>query len=384
MHLDNEFKALRPEVGRPSSVVVAGHRRALDAAIADGRTAPRRHLDSGQIRRLVAVAAALAVIVAGGIGWWAASRGDDVRLDTGPAGTPATSSDPTSTTQPAATVPGAAAAPAGDGGQSTATVTAPPGGGLACGPGTPIGSSLPGFLQLLPDEADAAGTSAFDAEGRLVTRRENGRFAVEALWPAPDRQLYAADAPPDSGRLIDAMGTYTSNESTDYQVFGDGAPITVLRVLINAPVDVDGPCRYVQFTVSERGATIARFAYDLGARGGAGLADREPLIIETRQVNAAPAEAVPCDGADANGTPPNEAADMQGPVAPTPAEALDAFLSTPGSTYLTSGYVEMITPDGTYTYGAPYDEKGSRWVTLVTVKAVDGGWSATHVTASGC
>ncbi len=42
MHLDNELKALRPDVGRPSPTVVAGHRRALDAAIAEGRTASRR------------------------------------------------------------------------------------------------------------------------------------------------------------------------------------------------------------------------------------------------------------------------------------------------------------------------------------------------------
>lgn len=391
MHLDNELKALRPDVGRPSPTVVAGHRRVLDAAIAEGRTGPLRHPGGGQVRRLVAVAAVLAVVVAGGVGWWAAARGDDVRLDTGPAGTPATSSDPTSTTQPATTALGAAAGPAGTGDQSTPTVTFAPGAGLACGPGTPTGDSLPAFVQLLPDDPDAtAGPGTFDADGHLVTRRENGQFAVEALWPAPERQLYAADAEPNAPATT-SFGNYslhstTGGETADMVVEQQTGDVTALRILTSGSVNVSDQCRYVLVTVFDRGEPIARFTYDLAAdAGGAGMVDRGPLVVETRQVAEAPTEATPCGGAGATGVPPNRAETPRGPVAPTPAGALDAYLATPEADfYYHSGYVEMITPDGTYTYGARFDGDASQWVTLVTVTPVDGGWAVTHLNSSGC
>lgn len=392
MHLDNELKALRPDVGRPSPTVVAGHRRALDAAIAEGRTASRRGRAGGERPRWLVAAAAVAVVVAGGVGWWAAARGDDVRLDTGPAGTPATSSDPTSTTQPATTALGAAAGPAGTGGQATPTVTFAPGAGLACGPGTPTGDSLPAFVQLLPDDPDAtAGPGTFDADGHLVTRREGQRFAVEALWPAPERQLYARDAGPDAPPSSN-FGNYSWRDGSggaaplEVVVEQETGDVTALRVLASGTVDVTEPCRYALFTVFDRGKAIARFSYDLGAEtGGAGMIDRAPLVVETRQVAEAPTEATPCGGAGATGVPPNRDETPRGPVAPTPAGALDAYLATPEADfYYHSGYVEMITPDGTYTYGARFDGDASQWVTLVTVTPVDGGWAVTRLNSSGC
>ena len=291
----------------------------------------------------------------------------------------------TVTADPATTV--VAGAAVGD--QSTPTVTFAPGAGSTCGPGTPLGSSLPAFLQLLPDEPDAAGPATFDAEGHLVTRRESGRFAVEALWPAPDRQLYAPDGAADevSPRPYGSITVLGSHETgSDVTVSGATGGTTVLRVLISDPVAVDEACRYVQFTVTEDDAVIARFAYDLAAIGDESpLVDRGPLVVETRQVAEAPAETVPCGGADDNGSPPNLDETAVGPAAPTPAEALDAYLATPeAATFYRSGYVEMITPDGTYVYGARFEGDPSQWVTLVTVERVQGGWAATRVSASGC
>lgn len=387
MHLENELRALRPQVGRPSPATVAGHRGALDAAIAEGRTASRRshRAADGRPRWMLAVAAVLAVVVAGGATWWVTTRNGDVRLDTGPAGSPATATTVTTTAEPATTVLGAASEPGAGGDQSTATVTFAPGSGLACGPGTPTGSSLPGFLQLLPDEPEAAGQSTFDADGRLVTRRENEHFAVEALWPAPDRQLYAGDGPADGlGRADDDISYGVSLDGfRELVVSASSGEVSALRVLINDAVAVAEPCRYIQFTVSERSEPIARFVYDLAAGDNQGpIVDRSPLVVDTRQVAEAPADAVPCNGGP--GAPANEDVVIEGPVAPTPAEALDAFLATPDASYYQSGYVEFITPDGASTYGAPIEPGSSQWVTLVTVSPVDGGWAATHVTASGC
>ncbi len=390
MHLDDELRALRPRVGRPSAATVAGHRRALDTAIASGRTESGRGPGSGdgRPRWLLTVAAALAVVVAGGLTWWAATtRGDDdVRLDTGPAASPATDADTpaTVTAPPATTVLDAA-------GQSTPTVTFAPGSGgdLACGPVTPTGDMLPAFLQLLPYEPEAAsGRSTFDAEGRLITRRESERVAVEAMWPAPDRQLYAAEGQDDGVGRSDLGISYglSSEGQTELIVKGSTGEFTALKVLTSGALDVAGPCRYIQFTVSEQGRQIARFTYDLATGDGQpALVNRGPLVTESRQVAEAPAVAAPCGGADANGAPPNEDQATQGPVAATPAQALEAFLTTPpAATYLSSGYVEMITPDGTHVYGVPIEPGDSDWVTLVTVTPLEGGWAATHVTASGC
>lgn len=389
MHLDNELRALRPQVGRPSVATVAGHRRALDVAIAEGRTAPRlrRRGPDGRPHWLAAVAAVLVVVVAGGAVWWATARTDEVRLDTGPAGSPTSAPTGTTTADPATTVLGAASGPGAAGGQPTATVTFAPGTALACGPGTPLGSSLPGFLQLLPDAPEAAGRSTFDADGRLVTVRETARFAVEAVWPAPERQLYASPGESDGlGRADDNISYGVSLDGfRQLVVSASSGEVTALRVLISDAVAVTDRCRYVQFTVSEQGRSIARFTYDLAGDSQPAVVDRGPLVVETREVAAAPSGAVPCGGADANGTPPNDDSAAQGPVAPTPAEALEAYLATPAAaTYYQSGYVEMITADRVYTYGAPIEPGSSRWVTLVTVQPVDGGWAATHVTASGC
>ncbi len=387
MHLDNELHALKPQVGRPSAATVAGHRQALDTAIAEGRTAPGRSRSDpdGRPRWMLTIAAVLAVAVAGGA-TWLAIRSDDVRLDTGPADAPTVISGETSTNQPATTTQlGAAPGSGGAGEGPTATVTFAPGSGLACGPGTPLGSSLPGFLQVLPDEPGATGTSTFDGDGRLVTRRETERFAVEALWPAPDRQLYAADGTADGlGRADDDINYDLSPEGqTELVVPSSTGELTALRILISGAVEVAAPCRFIQFTVSEQGEPIARFVYDLAAdEGQAPIADRSPLVVDTRRVPEAPAEVLPCNGGP--GAPPNDDAAADGPVAPTPAEALDAYLATPAGSYYQSGYVEMITPDGTYTYGAPIEPGSAEWVTLVTVSPVDGGWAATHVTASGC
>ncbi|MEZ5406956.1 MAG: hypothetical protein R2761_02960 [Acidimicrobiales bacterium] len=380
MHLDNELRSLRPEVGQPSAAVAAGHRRALDAAIAEGRTARRRAPLNGRRRWMLTIAAVLAVIVAGGATWWA-TRSGDVRLDTGPTATSAE----TSTAQPATTALGATPGSASEGDQSTATTVLPPG-GLDCGPGTQTGSSLPGFLQVLPDEAGAIGTTTFDGDGRLVTRRETERFVVEALWPAPDRQLYAADGTADGlGRADSDINYDLSPEGqTELVVLSGVGELTALRILISGAVKVAEHCRFIQFTVSEQGEAIARFVYDLAAGDGqAPIADRSPLVVETRQMSEAPAEALPCNGGP--GAPPNDDLAANGPAAPTPAEALDAYLTTPAAaTYYQSGYVEMVTPDGTYTYGAPIAPGSAEWVTLVTVSPVDGGWAATHATASGC
>lgn len=383
MHLDNELKALRPEVGRPLAATVAGHRRNLDAAIAEGRTAPRRHLDGGQIRRLAAVAAVLAVIVAGGVAWWATTRGDDVRLDTGPAGSPGNDGDTPATV----TAPSGATLVGPGNGQSTPTVTFAPDTPLTCGPDSPAGDMLPGPLQILPDETGSAtGSTTFDAGGRAVIRRENERYAVEALWPAPDRVLYAKDRAadaPDATNFGNVSMHSRAAGGYDVVVEREVGDVTPLSIVTSGTVNVEATCRYVLFTVSERGQAIARFTYDLTAEGGAAMVDRAPLVVETRQVAEAPADAVPCDGGP--GAPPNDDEAIKGPVAPTPAEALDAYLATPEADfYYHSGYVELITPDGSYVYGARFDGDPSQWVTLVTVEPVQGGWAVTHLNSSGC
>ena len=390
MHLENELRALRPEVGRPSAATVAEHRRALDTAIAEGRTASpgRRHPDDRRPTRwLVAAAAVLAVIVAGGV-LWSATRSRDVRIDTGPADTPGpgtTATEPTTVLDAAASGSGAGAG-AGDG--ASPTVTFAPDAPLTCGPDSPTGDSLPGYLQILPDETGATTgrPATFDADGRAVIRRENERYAVEALWPAPDRVLYAAEQPagtPDVTDFGNVSMRLSPDAPTEVLVERQVGDVTPLRILTSGTVNVAPACRYVLFTVFERGRPIARFTYDLAAEASAAMVDRAPLVAGTRQVAAAPTEAVPCDGGP--GAPPNDDLVLDGPVAPTPAEALDAYLATPEADfYHHSGFVELIAQDGTYTYGAPLDPGSPLWVTLVTVTPVEGGWAATHLRASGC
>jgi hypothetical protein len=93
---------------------------------------------------------------------------------------------------------------------------------------------------------------------------------------------------------------------------------------------------------------------------------------------------VPCQSPAGVDRPANVGGSGPGGAHPTPVEALQAFLAAPGhETLARSGYVELVEPDGTVTYGAPLDG-GDGYVTLVSVAPADAGWVVEGWRASGC
>jgi hypothetical protein len=133
-------------------------------------------------------------------------------------------------------------------------------------------------------------------------------------------------------------------------------------------------------------------ALDIPASAGEPVVftDLDPYITETVEAAEVPTGTVACDpgtAPDAPDPPDNVAGAGDGSVHATPAEALVALLAGPSAaTLATSGYVELVAPDGSYVYGAPTPgrDRTAGYVTLVTVEPVTGGWTMTGFTASGC
>jgi membrane peptidoglycan carboxypeptidase len=111
-----------------------------------------------------------------------------------------------------------------------------------------------------------------------------------------------------------------------------------------------------------------------------------PLIIGAVAVDELPAVII-CSGGGAD-IPPN----IGGPVTgtgthTTPVAALEHFLSEAGYTPQmtpTNGYIELTQPDGSISYAHQLDEELNSVVVLISLRAVENGWTVTHWEGSGC
>ena len=107
-----------------------------------------------------------------------------------------------------------------------------------------------------------------------------------------------------------------------------------------------------------------------------------PTIVERRTVDAAPRAAIPCQGSDQNGTPPNRSGGSDPSIrGERPADVLLEYLDR-NATAMPAGYVEMVDPAGTITYGV--DASNDGWTTLLFVERDEHGWYLGGWTASGC
>ena len=118
------------------------------------------------------------------------------------------------------------------------------------------------------------------------------------------------------------------------------------------------------------------FGWDLSDRPQF-VTDIRPLITSSSSVTTVPSEPISCGGHAALGGP------VTAPFAyPSSAEALEGFLqSSVAVRLIKSGYTEMKAPDASVVYGR---DVGQGFVTLITVRHGDPGWSVVDWRASSC
>ncbi len=113
----------------------------------------------------------------------------------------------------------------------------------------------------------------------------------------------------------------------------------------------------------------------------ASVVDPSLLIAGIIEVDQIP-DIVSCQDSDGVVLSPDRGATVaDGAAYANPAEALDAFLQDQELFLAMSGYVELVEPDGTITYGRDF---GSGYVTLISVIEADGQWTVNAWEASGC
>lgn len=268
--------------------------------------------------------------------------------------------------------------------------------GYTCGAELPFGIELPGIVEGL-----TAGPlpGSVPADGQLVTHAVGAGLSVEFRWPAgerPDR------GPMDSSLLDTVVGAY---------MYGPDSVVLELFVNADHEVLVDGPdgsqpfARFndLDYSGDNQSCTTVemRLVDDTGGQAflllgldtdpddletTAGIVgDNHPVVVETRTVDTSPTEALLCGGGVGD-VPPNINHSIDTAVVhPEPIDALIAFLAGPdGQGKYQSGYIEFLTADGSVTYARPIEGGGNGYVTIVRVDPADGGWSVTHLTASGC
>ncbi len=323
----------RPDV-TPDEATVARHRAELRAAMA--RRSPRRWRRPGGL----GLAAAAAVVAAVAL----SDDGGNERVSVGPREQP-------STVTTAAPAPAAPTSACGDDPPAAVQVPAAASG--------PLSGPAPGAR---PPE-----------EGQLVAHWLVPDGSVELRWPATPAPVYDLQTPRGSGAWT--MASHPDRTEIDVgtdDVFSPDVVIATVGAVESAE------CAIVEITATA-GDLVVRTGFDLD---DATTVDLTAVVTAQVAGGPAPTEAARCQGADANGTPPNRFGEGDGGVHAEPVDALRAFLSG-RSTFAQSGYTEFAEDDGTYTYAQPLDG-GEGWVVVVSVVPSGDGWTVDAWTSSGC
>lgn len=333
-------------------------------------------------RGLIAFATGLAVALIIGIpSYLTRTSSPDVL----PVGAPA---DSTTTTAPATTTSVLA---------SSTTVATP----LACGGELPYQVTLPedfngpnmGPSPHAPDPAE---------EGQLIVHWLGRDGSVEIRWPANAEYMEGAvwgDTAAEGARPApeDDWPLFIGPEFPDV----DGVDRPIVGTILPTAV-MSGPCDASQLAIyspNGEGVESDLVAATFGTSGQEGLVifpelarpRDKALVVETIETDTIP-EVVACDGGPGvDFVPKKSGTTPDSPVFASPEEALQDILGTDiAGTWPKVGYFELVSPDGTITYGNPYDDNSADprpengLVISVTVVEGESGWSVTKWETSGC
>jgi hypothetical protein len=208
-------------------------------------------------------------------------------------------------------------------------------------------------------------------------------FAVAPLDAAALRIEYGADTPvvldqvvtrPDVGYAF-LIGT-GPRQAITRETIAQGIEMTAF--------DADGNPLYVFARVMTYFETGGRYEGQLSTSTfGTPPVDTTAMVIDSITVDTIP-NVIACQAPDGITPPPFQGGTVTWVgTYPTPTEALAAFLADEvgDPPIVRAGYVEMIEPDGSITYGVDF---GDGFVTLISVTPVDGGWTVDSWDGSGC
>lgn len=273
---------------------------------------------------------------------------------------------------------------------------------LTCGAELPSGIELPGLGVGLADGPLPGSEEALD--GQLVKHATGDDLSVEFRWPPRDRLERGVI---DSELLTTGVGGYLHEQGRVVELFvnedfetliggPDGLPDGVEPLVRLTNVDYSGEnpgCMFLEMRLIDGSGAETSLVLGLDSGiddegnvyAGGVVRDNDPVVVKTVTVEAAPAEALLCEGGVGDVPPSVDAAIDGAPVRSTALDALIAYLSGPdGETKYQSGYVEFLASDGSVTYAHPIGGGGDGYVTIIQVDPTDGAWSATQLIASGC
>lgn len=247
-----------------------------------------------------------------------------------------------------------------------------------------------------PDATDPA------EEGQLIVHWLGRDGSVEIRWPANGEYMEGA-----VWGGIESEGTRPEPEGDWPMFIGPAFPDvdgvdrpTVASVLPTAVMS--GPCDASQLAIYSPNGD-GRDSDLVGATFGPGGQEElviypglarprdQVLVVETIETDTIP-QVFACDGGpEADFVPTKSGTTPDSSVFATPEEALQDLLGTDtADTWPKVGYFELVSPDGTITYGNPYDDNSpdprpdNGLVISVTVVEVEGGWTVIEWETSGC
>jgi len=278
-------------------------------------------------------------------------------------------------------------------------------GTTAVNPSFACGETLPWDVQLPedftgPHEGPGPHSSTPADEGQFMVHWLGREGSVEIRWPANSEYLEGVEWGEPIGRTGRDFDEFALFLFTDPE---SGAFATVAAAEVLPTEIMDGPCDAGQLEVYESGSDSGFSSDNSATFGPSEDADvviypnlprprDKVLVVETLETSEIP-EVIECQGGPGvEDTPPNKTGTApDGPVFDTPEEALEDLLSTEvADTWPKTGFFELVTPDGTVTYGNPYDDMSpdprpeNGLVISVTVVEGDTGWSVTQWETSGC
>lgn len=304
--------------------------------------------------------------------------------DGGPVGAP---SDTTTTDAPDATTTSA-----------PATTTTTESTTSACGTELPYQVTLPeDFTGPIAGPSPHAPYPAED--GQLIVHWLGRDGSVEIRWPT--NQEYLEDAvwgePAYGGSRNPGSPMFIGPPVPDV----DGVERPFVADVLPTEA-MSGPCDGGQLAIYQpaaNGGGTELLGAGFGSGGQEGLViypdlarpRDKVLIVETIETDTIP-EVRACDGGPGVDFVPRKAGTTpNSPVFGTPGEALQDLLDTAvAETWPKVGYFELVSPDGTVTYGNPHDDYSpdprpeNGLVISVTVVEVEGGWTVTEWETSGC
>lgn len=293
---------------------------------------------------------------------------------------------------PGAPVVGATSEPTTSLGDTAATTIAP-------APVYICNGELPVPVEL-PEDFDGpmSGASPQASEpledGQLALHWTGRDGSVEIRWPT-DLTYRDADVEPTG---TPANVSFIVFGTGGPEVFGDNPHGFPDSELVSSESDwIANDCHVAQLTVfGPAGSTAASVEIVSGPESESSVLRLAPtlarpgenqLVIGTQTVEVLP-EVVACQGSSDETTLSDTISD---PVAyPTPTEALEAYVETVDR-WPNGGYFEFLEPDGTITYGMPFEADpmvaptpDDGLVIAVSVVPVGDGWAVDAWESSGC